>query len=221
MMTYTTRLALLFSTLLVLRPGTSQEPAQQEGALLLVASRSLGDENLAGTVVLLVQHDLQAGSAGLVLNKGAGITLGEALPDFSEDTSRHLYAGGPAQQDNLIFLFQDRQRDPTISDHGGQHVTGHTFVGTDPRLLQDLLVGSPNNSDLRVFSGQATWAPGQLVKEISRGDWHTHFAKEDTIWGAGDDVPLHQLWTHLQDNVIDTHKVQGLSFKSKDHEWEL
>lgn len=186
---------------------------------MLVASRSLGDTDLAGKVLLVVQHDMKAGSAALVLNKGAGTTLGEAVPELREETPRNLYDGGPAQRGSLLFLFEDGQRDPTVSDHGGMFVTGKTFVGSDPRLLRDLLASSPSHSKLRVFNGQATWAPGQLVNEISRGDWHTHFGSEDTIWGRG--VPLDQLWAHLLDNVVDKYKVQGLAFEDEHQIWAL
>lgn len=181
--------------------GGALEPA---AGMLLVAARGLGDPNFARTVVLLVQHT-ESGSLGLVLNRPVPHTLQEALPELAPEAgdSPFLFFGGPVGLDSLMFLFRtDTKSDDALT------IIRNTHLGADRALLEERLRTAPDYASLRVFIGHAGWAPGQLAREIARGDWHLHAATEDAVWSptAGDlwheliegDVSNGQLVLHLR-----------------------
>src|SRR5919202_347521 len=95
---------------------------------LLIASPVLQDPNFARTVVLLAEHTEQ-GAMGLVLNRPATSTVGEAVPDLSwlagEDALVHV--GGPVAETAVIVLAEFER--PELA---GALIEGDLrFVGAD------------------------------------------------------------------------------------------
>ena len=87
--------------------GASQWAAMESlrGKLLLSAP-NLFDPNFRRTVVLIAEHN-EDGALGLVLNRPAGMTVAEAVPELawiagSDDDP--VYAGGPVGADSVIVL---------------------------------------------------------------------------------------------------------------------
>src|SRR5919202_2695813 len=72
---------------------------------LLIASPVLQDPNFARTVVLIAEHT-EEGAMGLVLNRPATSTVGEAVPDLSWLTGDEepVYVGGPVAGTAVIVL---------------------------------------------------------------------------------------------------------------------
>src|SRR4051794_41880479 len=72
---------------------------------LILASPVLKDPNFMRTVVLIAEHT-DEGAMGLVLNRPAGSTVGEAVPDLSwlAGDTEPVYVGGPVAETAVIVL---------------------------------------------------------------------------------------------------------------------
>src|SRR5215217_8607 len=99
------------------------------------------DPNFARTVVLIAEHT-DEGAMGLVLNRPAMTTVGDAVPDLAwlTDDDAQVDVGGALVEDDLGFIGAD----------------------ADDR---DVLDGAVRRA--RVFAGHAGWGPGQLEDEIA------------------------------------------------------
>jgi putative transcriptional regulator len=152
--------ALLLSLLLGLATPVAAQPAAGK---FLVAARGLSDPNFERSVVLLVQHGAE-GSWGLVINRPTGVPLAKL---FAEEPGLRrqdgiLFAGGPVGAGRFLLLLRAR-RPPEAS----RPVFADVYLSWTPPPLRD----ARGISELRVYSGYAGWAPGQLEAEIARGDW--------------------------------------------------
>jgi putative transcriptional regulator len=132
---------------------------------LILASPILRDPNFARTVVLIAEHT-EEGAMGLVLNRPAGTTVAEAVPDLTwlAGEDEPVYVGGPVAETAVIVLAEfDR---PELA---GAIVDGDLgFIGSDadePERLEGAIRRA------RVFAGHAGWGPGQLEGELSEEAW--------------------------------------------------
>ncbi len=125
---------------------------------LLVAHPLMEDPNFARTVVLLIAHDDQEGSMGVVLNRPDTTTD----IDFDSPLQRWIHSsappyntfiGGPVEIANFLCLQE------SITSTSG--VTSIDIMADTPR---------PGFRH-RVFRGYSGWGPGQLAHEIKIGGW--------------------------------------------------
>ena len=136
--------------------------------MFLLARRNLPDPNFRRTLVFLLRHG-DNGTLGLVVNRRTKVKLSEAIPQIkgADARERTLFWGGPVAPSQVMFLLRD---DRTLES--SERVVGDVYVGTHPKLLEQLFDDDKSERDLRVFAGYASWASGQLSAELSRGDWH-------------------------------------------------
>ena len=73
------------------RVPAADEPRISTGSLL-VASEKLGDPNFAESVVLILEHDDDGGTLGLIINRRTEISLARIFPDIKGSTDP-VYAG--------------------------------------------------------------------------------------------------------------------------------
>ncbi len=131
---------------------------------LLIAGPTLVDPNFWRTVVLVVEHN-EEGALGLVLNRPAETTVGEAVPQLEElmDPDDQLFIGGPVQTSAVIVLAQ-------FEDPGDAALLAFDDVGV-------LGTGDGEGEPAvgvragRAFVGHSGWGPGQLDSELEREDW--------------------------------------------------
>jgi len=132
---------------------------------LLLAAPTLQDPNFARTVILIAEHTPE-GAMGLVLNRPAASTVGEAVPDLAwlSGEEEQVFVGGPVAETAVIVLAEfDR---PEVA---GALVEGDLgFIGTDADE-PDALDGAVRRA--RVFAGHAGWGPGQLEDELEEEAW--------------------------------------------------
>jgi putative transcriptional regulator len=133
---------------------------------LLVATPLLQDPNFWRSVVLVCQQN-EDGFLGLILNRPLEAEVAEHLPDWQHLASAppRIFEGGPVQREVAIGLARHAPGDP------GE---GWTAVDGDLGLLD--LSGDPADQwgdlqELRVYSGYAGWAAGQLEGEIEEQAW--------------------------------------------------
>jgi putative transcriptional regulator len=143
---------------------------------LLLASPTLLDPNFARTVVLIAEHT-EEGAMGLVLNRPAVSTVGEAVPDLAWLTGddEQVYVGGPVAETAVIVLAEfDR---PEVAGALVEEDLG--FIGTDaddPEALD----GAVRRA--RVFAGHAGWGPGQLESELEEESWIVEPPRREEIF---------------------------------------
>ena len=131
---------------------------------LLLATPALYDPNFRRTVVLVGEHS-DEGAMGLVLNRPAQVTVGEAVPPLAvvagEDARVHV--GGPVQPEAVLVLAEFA--DPSAS--AGLVVGDVGFASSEGDL--DGLAGATRRA--RVFAGYSGWGLGQLEAELEEESW--------------------------------------------------
>jgi len=165
--------------------------------MLLVAQDGIRDPRFAHSVLLITKHDSQ-GAIALMINRPTRILLSRALPDIAElaNSDQRLFVGGPMSGAPYILLMRSSERLPGTA-------TRLVFDDVYFSMSADLIPGILNQSDsaLRVYSGFASWAPGQLESELDRGGWHLESADAFTIF----EKPSSRIWPDLS-RTIDSPK---------------
>lgn len=138
-----------------------------EAGMLLVARPELPDPRFRETVILLVQHGPE-GSVGLILNRPSRLTLAEVLTELpaAPGAGEVLSYGGPVAPRVFVVLVQVRGEPPEPS----QKVLGNVYL-TGTGQFADWFEKNRAQATYRVFAGYGGWSPGQLEKEMIRGDW--------------------------------------------------
>ena len=141
---------------------------------LLVATPILGDPNFRRAVVLIVEHEEEQGTLGVVLNRPTEVPVGEVLEpwtDLATDPSV-VFTGGPVSPTSALALALVPGTDEPIGwhplDQPQPALAGLGLVDLDapPGLL------APAITRLRVYAGYAGWGAGQLQGEIDEGAWY-------------------------------------------------
>ena len=170
-------LVLTLLSLSVVMPQTVPQAALSTGRFL-VASKQLRDPNFARTVVLLLNYG-ERGARGVIINWPTGVKLAAMFPEIRGLQRRMdtVYLGGPVQRTRLLMLLRsDKPR------AGAEHVVDDIYVSTSRRLLFDALGRTGSAASVHVYAGYAGWAPGQLDREVARGDWHVLPADAETVF---------------------------------------
>ena len=161
---------------------------------LLVATPLLGDPNFRRTVVLIVEHEPEQGTLGVVLNRPTEVPVGQVLEPWTElatDPSV-VFTGGPVSPNSALALALVPGTDEPVGWHpldgGAPAMTRLGLVDLDapPGLLAPAVVS------LRVYAGYAGWSSGQLKAEIEEGAWYVvpaepadaFSAEPDRLWPA-------------------------------------
>ncbi len=156
---------------------------------LLVASPLLTDPNFHRSVILMCAHSAD-GAFGLVLNRPLPIAVAEPLPAWAATVSEPpaVFLGGPVQRDRAVALARLGGPPP------------HDLPGWAPVLpaigLLDLELepsAVPDIEAVRIFSGHAGWAGGQLEGELLGESW---FVVDADPADAFDPDPAH-LWQRV------------------------
>jgi putative transcriptional regulator len=140
---------------------------------LLVATPVLGDPNFRRTVVLIVEHEAEQGTLGVVLNRPTEIPVGQVLEPWTDlaTSPSVVFSGGPVAPDSALALALVPGTDEPVGWHpldGAPAMARLGLVDLDapPGLLSDAV------TRLRVYAGYAGWGVGQLQAEIDEGAWY-------------------------------------------------
>ncbi|GII75086.1 UPF0301 protein [Sphaerisporangium rufum] len=159
---------------------------------LLVATPLLDDPNFRRGVVLILEHDEDGGTLGVMLNRPSEVTVTQVLPSWDALVTGPpvLFEGGPVQTDSALAL---------AAVPSGQEPLGwrrlHAAAAAVSRLgtvdldaPPEILAGEI--TQMRIFAGYAGWAAGQLEAEIREGSWYvveaepgdTFDSRPDALW---------------------------------------
>ena len=163
--------------------------ARLKQGVFLYAIPELRDPNFLHTVVLLINYE-KAGATGLIINRPTEIPLDQALPNVEgiEGLSLPLFFGGPVNRNLLLGLLSSKkplQEAQKVFDH-------IYFTGNRETLINALRTFNPDK-EVRIYAGSAGWAPGQLEREVSRGDWIISNADPEMIFSKDPS----QIWPEI------------------------
>lgn len=149
--------------------GKSHPPSSAKLAKgqFLIAKRGVTDPNFAQTVILLLGYG-DSGAMGLIVNRPTEMRLASALPNIKElrDRPDRIFLGGPVAANTILLLVRAKTR-----PQGAQPVFGDVYASGSLKVLQGALSTPSKTGRLRAYAGYAGWGPGQLEREIDRGDW--------------------------------------------------
>jgi putative transcriptional regulator len=158
---------------------------------LLVATPLLGDPNFRRGVVLIVEHEVEEGTLGIVLNRPTTIGVDQVLEQWTELTTDPsvVFKGGPVSPNSALALALVPGSDEPVGWRALDGAPALARLGlldldAPPRLL------APAITSLRVYAGYAGWSPGQLEAEIDEGAWYVVTADPGDVFAAEPD----QLW---------------------------
>lgn len=82
----------------------STEKLSVKAGDLLIAEPFLGETWFNRAVISLIDHSVEDGTTGVVLNHPITSTLDEVLDGVNSDSHIKVYCGGPLSQDRLYFV---------------------------------------------------------------------------------------------------------------------
>jgi putative transcriptional regulator len=134
---------------------------------LLIASPKIVDGNFRRTVVFMAEHT-DEGAMGLVINRPAETTVGEAVPELTwltdDDGDASVWVGGPVAAASVIVLAE-------VDDPARAAVLVEGDLGFIPAEIDDRDDLAANVRRARIFAGHAGWGPGQLEAELEEDSW--------------------------------------------------
>lgn len=177
--------------LLLLAAGTAAAAgAASLRGTLLVAAQDMAHTPFARSVILVVAHG-DKGAHGLVLNRRTEFSLADVLPETVSTGSERdhpLYSGGPVRQHQLGMLIRT-----TTPRSGVEPIMPGVGYTTQETAFDNILETTPDKTEVRVFAGNAGWAPQQLEREIARGHWHILDATPELVFA----LPVENLWQRM------------------------
>jgi putative transcriptional regulator len=155
---------------------------------LLVATPQLVDPNFRRSVVLIVEHEEEGGTLGVVLNRPTEVPVDQILPPWSELVTGPsvVFQGGPVALDSALALAHIPGTDEPL---GWRALNGSPAVArvglVDLDIPPEIL--APEVIRFRVFAGYAGWGTGQLRSEIEEGAWYVLPAESGDVFAEDPD----------------------------------
>jgi putative transcriptional regulator len=124
--------------------------------------------------VLILEHDEDGGTLGVMLNRPSEVTVTQVLPSWDSLVSGPpvLFEGGPVQTDSALALASVPSGEEPLGWrrlHAGTAAVSK--LGTvDLDAPPEILAGEV--TQMRIFAGYAGWTTGQLEAEIREGSWY-------------------------------------------------
>lgn len=163
---------------------------------MLIAPPSVVSPPFNEAVIILAGHQ-KNGSLGFILNRPIGITIRDLMENAEEHdlihTDKQVLFGGPCEK-NSGFIMYEHDDDAPLAP--GFMVTKNLSISPAKKLLEDAAYGQlPGRFDLLL--GYASWSKGQLLRELSRGDWlHVPYCPELIF-----DIPPEDRWQQSYEHL--------------------
>lgn len=158
----------------------------------LVAAPQLKDPHFVSTVILMLEHQDDDGSIGLVINRRASVTLEAVLSEMKISTPGPLdlkdhpplLYGGPVSPERGWIVHTPDWTGPAT------RAVDESLSVTASKDILDAIATSQGPEKYRFCLGYAGWGPHQLVDEIKTGAWINVPFASDLIF----DTPLDAMW---------------------------
>jgi putative transcriptional regulator len=168
-------------------PGAIPQPSAQLANQFLLAMPGMLDEQFAGSVVYLFEHNAK-GAMGLVVNRPTDVNLSTLLDkielklEITPFADQAVYFGGPVQTERGFVLHEPASlgaadavvsidpSNPVISYSSSLTVPGGLTMTTSKDVLEAVAKGNGPKRFIMTL-GYAGWAAGQLEEEIALNGW--------------------------------------------------
>ena len=168
-------------------PGTIPQPSAQLANQFLLAMPGMLDEQFAGSVVYLFEHNAK-GAMGLVVNRPTDVNLSTLLDkielklEITPFADQAVYFGGPVQTERGFVLHEPASlgaadavvdvdpSNPVISYSSSLTVPGGLTMTTSKDVLEAVAKGNGPKRFIMTL-GYAGWGAGQLEEEIALNGW--------------------------------------------------
>ena len=153
-----------------------------ETPLLLAAMPQVHDPFFHQSVVLLVHHNDEEGSFGLIVNRPTELKIADILEGmkigWGGSPDALAYFGGPVQPQLGTVIYGGDDRTEKLS------AASEVFpgIGTTQHYRDLELLAHRPPARIRLVLGYAGWGEEQLLGEILRNDWVTAPVKADLIF---------------------------------------
>ena len=155
---------------------------------VLVADRSLGDPDFAGTVILLARYD-EKGAVGLILNRRTDVPISRVLDlKAAKDRTDPVYLGGPVEPSAVFALFES-----SAKLEKAENVFDGVYLISDKALFEKTISSRPDPGVFHVYLGYAGWTQDQLRTEVQLGAWFVFPADAATVFNSDPD----SLWLQM------------------------
>ena len=147
----------------------------------LISTPGLVDPNFRRTVVLLLEHNDEHGTLGLVINRpgpiGVGLFCAGLGIKWIGESNFPVYIGGPVQPMVGWLLHEPIEEAPD-----SRVILDGLCVSNSRETLME--IASRRDVSRRLFAGYAGWGPGQLNTEMRSGAWITTDAVPDLVFDS-------------------------------------
>jgi putative transcriptional regulator len=178
---------------------------------LLIAMPGMLDDQFAGTVVYVCEHNSQ-GAMGLVVNRPTNIELKDLFDrielklEIAPLEKQPVYLGGPVQTERGFVLHPQAD---DIRYSSSLTVPGGLAMTTSKDVLEAVSTGQGPEQFLMTL-GYAGWSAGQLEDEISRNGWLNVSTNIDDIKTIIFDTPYDQRYQKVMNMIgIDPSHLSG------------
>jgi putative transcriptional regulator len=174
-------------TLAVCRAGDDPSagpagPSSFKAGCFLVASPAVHNPPFDQVVILVLRHDGE-GTLGLIVNHRTAGQIGAFT----------IYQGGPCPAAGPLMLHGQPEWLGKSPEQWKREIAAGICVGDDEDWKRATEATGPEQQRVRVFSGYAGWAPGQLERERAAGVWTVVPATGRLLF----DTPADDLWEQL------------------------
>lgn len=133
---------------------------------VLISEPFLNDLYFKRSVILIVDHNEEEGSLGIVINKRLSVPFNkivQGFPKFDGD----IYLGGPVETDRVFFIHTIGEMIPDSHKlMNGLYWSGN--INALKAMIKNNLI-KPH--EVRFYVGYAGWEGGQLHKELEANTW--------------------------------------------------
>ena len=169
-------------------PDAISQPSAQLANQFLLAMPGMLDEQFAGSVVYLFEHNAK-GAMGLVINRPTDVNLSTLLDkielklEITPFADQAIYFGGPVQTERGFVLHEppnlssaearaslDPSTNPAITYSSSLTVPGGLTMTTSKDVLEAVAKGNGPKRFIMTL-GYAGWGAGQLEEEIALNGW--------------------------------------------------
>ena len=178
---------------------------------LLLSEPTMSDHHFGRSVVLLIDHNDEEGTFGVIMNKQLKVRLNEIVDGFDglDELDVPVYLGGPVASNQILFMHTLGALIPESFP-----IMDGLFWGGDAEVLDSLIAtGVADPKQIRFFLGYSGWASGQLVSELNRNSWVVSKTDCETLLGTPIDLmwnryvermgKAYRFWNHFPKNIQD------------------
>jgi putative transcriptional regulator len=178
---------------------------------LLIAMPGMLDDQFAGTVVYVCEHNPQ-GAMGLVVNRPTNLELKDLFDrielklEIAPLEKQPVYLGGPVQTERGFVLHPQAD---DIRYSSSLTVPGGLAMTTSKDVLEAVSTGQGPEQFLMTL-GYAGWSAGQLEDEISKNGWLNVSTNLDDIKRIIFETPYEQRYEKVMNIIgIDPSHLSG------------